>query len=123
VQNIWNIPIGFTDSAKRINAKNLRRGLKLWAKNLPYLKKQIQKVNDFIEFLDITEEMRSLTVEEWNLRDILKSYVISLLQNQRTYWKQRGKIKWIKLGNENKRFFHSKATINYRHDYIAMLKK
>jgi hypothetical protein len=41
VQSIWNIPVGFTDSAKRINAKfkNLRRGLKFWAKNLRCLKK------------------------------------------------------------------------------------
>jgi hypothetical protein len=40
VQNIWNIPIGFTDSAKKINAKlkNLRRGLKHWSKNVPCLK-------------------------------------------------------------------------------------
>jgi hypothetical protein len=83
VQSIWNIPVGFTDSAKRINAKfkNLRRGLKFWAKNLPCLKKQIQKVNDVIDFLDLAEEMRSLTIEEWNLRDILKSHFIALLQN------------------------------------------
>jgi hypothetical protein len=52
---------------------------------MPCLKKQIQKVNDVIDFLDLAEEMRSLTIEEWNLRDILKSHVIALLQNQRTY--------------------------------------
>jgi hypothetical protein len=27
----------------------------------------------------------------------------------------------VKLGNENTRFFHTKATINYRHNYISML--
>jgi hypothetical protein len=39
VQNAWNIPIGFTYSAKRINAKvkNVRRALKIWSKNLPCL--------------------------------------------------------------------------------------
>jgi hypothetical protein len=81
VQNIWNIPVGFSDSAKRIKAKfkNLRRGLKLWAKNLPCLKHQIQKTNDVIELLDIIEAMRSLSIDEWNLRDILKSHVITLL--------------------------------------------
>jgi hypothetical protein len=60
-------------------------------------------------------------LEEWNLRDLIKSHIISLLQNQRVYWKQRGKIKWVKLGNKNTRFFHSKATINYKHNYINML--
>jgi hypothetical protein len=87
VQSIWNIPVGFTDSAKKINAKlkNLRRGLKFWAKNLPCLKKEIQRINEVIDFLDLAEEMRSLTIEEWNLRDILKSHIIVLLQNQKTY--------------------------------------
>jgi hypothetical protein len=101
------------NSAKKINAKFkiLRRNLKNWAKNLPCLKNLIKKVNETIELLDIFEELRPLTLEEWNLRDLLKSHIISLLQNQRVYWKQRGKIKWVKLGNENTRFFHSKATI------------
>jgi hypothetical protein len=66
--------------------------------------------------------MRNLTVDEWNLRDTLKDHIITLLQNQKTYWKRRGKIKWVKLGNENTRFFHTKATINYRHNFISMLK-
>jgi hypothetical protein len=73
--------------------------------------------------LDIFEELRALDDIEWNLRDILKSHVLSLLQDQKAYWKQRGKIKWVKLGDANTRFFHTKANINYRHNYIAMLKE
>jgi hypothetical protein len=123
VQAVWNIPVDFSDSAKRVNGKfkNLRRSLKLWAKNLPCLKKLISKVNEVIGMLDIFEEMRPLSTEEWNMRDILKSHVLTLLHNQNVYWKQRGKIKWVKLGNENTKFFHTKATINYRHNYISML--
>jgi hypothetical protein len=34
---------------------------------------------------------------------------------------QRRKIKWVKLGNENTKFFHTKATINYRHNFISIL--
>jgi hypothetical protein len=37
------------------------------------------------------EEFRTLSLEEWNLRDILKDHIITLLQNQKAYWKQRGK--------------------------------
>jgi hypothetical protein len=123
VKKAWDSPIAPMNSAKRINAKFkiLRWNLKNWAKNLPCLKKLIKKVNETIELLDIFEELRPLTLEEWNLKDLLKSHIISLLENQRVYWKQRGKIKWVKLGNENTRFFHSKATINYRHNYISML--
>jgi hypothetical protein len=87
VQNCWNIPVGFADSAKRINAKfkNLRRGLKLWSKNLPCLQKNIGEVNSIIELLDTLEEFRTLSLVEWNLRDLLKTHVITLLQNQNTY--------------------------------------
>jgi hypothetical protein len=123
-QNAWAIPVGYSCSAKRINAKfkNLRRAISIWARNLPCLKKQIDQVNSVIEMLDIFEETRPLNSHEWNLRDLLKSFIITLLQNQKYYWKQRGKIKWVKLGDANTKFFHSKASISYRHNYISMLK-
>jgi hypothetical protein len=96
-------------------------GVKLWAKNLPCLKRTIAQVNEVIELLDNFEEFRALSTAEWNLRDILRSHVLELIQNQRIYWKQTGKIKWVKLGNENTKFFHTKATINFRQNHIATL--
>ena len=50
VQSAWNIPVGHTDHAKKINTKfkNVRRALKVWAKNLSRLKKQIAELNDCI---------------------------------------------------------------------------
>jgi hypothetical protein len=43
VQAAWQIPTEYSDAAKRINAmlKNVRRGLKLWSRNLHCLKKLI----------------------------------------------------------------------------------
>jgi hypothetical protein len=94
----------------------------LWAKNLPCLKLLIEKVNSIITLLDNLEEVRTLSLKEWNLRDILKNHIIVLLQNKKSYWNQRGKIKWVKLGDTNTKFFHNKATINYRHNYISVLR-
>jgi hypothetical protein len=107
-----------------VNAKlkNLRRGLKLWAKSLSSLKQQIEEINEVIKFLDILEEFRPLNIEEWCLRNLLKAHMLMLLKQQNTYWKQRGKIKWVKLGDENTKFFHTRATINFRHNHIAMIK-
>ena len=76
--------------------------------------------NEVITLIDIIEEIITLSVTEWNLRDTLKKHLITLLQNQKSYWQQRGKIKWVKLGDANTKFFHSKATINYRHNYISV---
>jgi hypothetical protein len=119
VQNAWNILVRFTNSAKRINAKfkNMRRTLKLWANSC--LKLLISNVKASIELLDTLEEFRRLTTEEAHLRSILTIHLITLLKNQRIYWRQRGKVKWVKFGDENTRFFHTKATISYRHNHIA----
>jgi hypothetical protein len=45
-----------------------------------------------------------------------------LLDQQREYWKQRGKIKWATLGDENTKKIHSTATISHNRNSIMMLK-
>jgi hypothetical protein len=122
VQNSWNILVGHSDSAKRINTK-LKKCKKhqIMGKESSLIKKSYFP-NVVIDLLDTFEGMRTLSLEEWNLIDMLKTHVIILLQNQKPYWKQRGKIKWVKLGDANTNFFHSKAATNFRHNYISMLK-
>jgi hypothetical protein len=90
VENAWNIPVGHDDSAKRINAKFkiLIRSIKLWARNFPCLKNLITEFNVVIELPDNFEEIRTLSLEEWTLRDILKNHVIILLQNHKAYWRK-----------------------------------
>jgi phage pi2 protein 07 len=50
---------------------------------LPCLRKLIDKVNSVITLLDNLEELITLSLEEWNRRDILKNHVITLLQNKK----------------------------------------
>lgn len=40
--------------------------------------------------------------------------MLSLLRQQRIYWKQRGTIKWVKFGDEGTNFFRANATIKSR---------
>lgn len=89
VASAWNIPVGFTDAAKSINAKfkNLRRALKNWAKDLSNLKKKIERLNDAIFLLDLFEEFKNLSNLEWNCRALLKEELLVLLKNQKNYWK------------------------------------
>jgi hypothetical protein len=58
---------------------------------------------------------------EWNFKKLLENKLIYLLQQQRAYWKQRGSIKWVTLGNAGTTFFHAHATIKYRSNYITQL--
>jgi hypothetical protein len=85
----WNLPTQQMDSAKSLSAKfkNLRRVFRAWKANLPNLAAAIRGTKETIQLLDIMEEVRDLTLEEWNFRGILLSHLDTLLHQQRVYWK------------------------------------
>jgi hypothetical protein len=71
--------------------------------------------------LDLVENQRDLTPRESAFRKALKIQLEGLLKQQLAYWKQRGKIKWVTLGDANSKFFHSIATVQKRKNHIASL--
>jgi hypothetical protein len=75
-----------------------------------------------LQFLDILEEFRDLSLEEWNFRALVHKKLKKLLENQRIYWMQRGGIKWVTLGDENTKFFYANATIRHNKNSIMSLK-
>lgn len=95
VQHGWSLPTHQTDKAKIVIAKfkNLRRVLKAWSAQISGLKKVMANVKLLLSFLDFLEEIRDLSLQEWNFREILANKLVSLLKQQRIYWKQRGTIK------------------------------
>jgi len=64
---------------------------------------------------------KDLTIVEWSFKHILEDKLLSLLRQQRIYWKQRGTIKWVKFGDEGSKFFHANATIRSRKNLITTL--
>lgn len=89
--------------------------------NISPLSCLIAKIKPIIDCLDILEEFRDLSVEEWNFREILSKQLISLINQQKIYWKQRGTIKWVKFGDGNTQFFHANATIKYTRNSTTSL--
>jgi hypothetical protein len=71
--NASNIPVLQSDKAKKIGAKfkNLRRILKFWQSQLSNLKVTTQNNKMLLLLLDLMEEHRDLSLEEWNLRKII----------------------------------------------------
>jgi hypothetical protein len=67
------------------------------------------------------EELRDLSMEEWNFKAILEDKLLDLLHQQKIYWKQRGTIKWVKFGDEGTKFFHANTTIRHRRNLITTL--
>jgi hypothetical protein len=123
LQNSWFEGTVSLDSAKSISTKfkNLREVLKTWKSGLPNLAAAISKSKELVQFLDVLEEARDLTLEEWNFRNIINEHLRKLLHQQRTYWKQRGTINWVKFGYECTAFFHANASIRHRKNFISSL--
>ncbi|KAG2656100.1 hypothetical protein PVAP13_1KG055054 [Panicum virgatum] len=123
VQGAWNVEVRSSSSATMVAAKfkNLRRALKRWSKGLSNFKIKIQNCNRVLEVLDKLEENRRLYLHEANFRNILKIHVSRLIRYKNTYWKQRYTSRWVVLGDENTKFFHSAATERYRINTISSL--
>jgi mannosylglycoprotein endo-beta-mannosidase len=119
----WNAPEHMSDLAKRITSKfkNLRRELKSWRSQLPNLAVAIKNIKSVLHFLDTLEVFRDLSLLEWNFRILISEKLISLLKQQKTYWQQRGKIRWVKEGDAGTKFFHSQATLRHRRNSIPVL--
>lgn len=74
-----------------------------------------------LNFLETVELYRDLSIPESNFRNIISGKLICLLKEQRTFWKQRSKIKWVKEGDAGTKFFHAHATIRNRKNSITVL--
>jgi hypothetical protein len=99
----WNLPCNQEDRAKKLGAKfkTLRKILRQWHSQISNLSKLIDNNKITLAFLDSLEEFKDLALEEWNFRKLVQENLGKLLDQQREYWKQRGKIKWATLGDEN----------------------
>jgi hypothetical protein len=124
VQHGWNVPTNQTDKAKIISAKfkNLRRVLKAWQSQMSNLKTNIANVKLTLSFLELLEECRDLSIQEWNFKEALIDKLISVLKQQKIYWKQRAAIKWVRFGDEGTKFFHANATLRHRKNLITLWK-
>jgi hypothetical protein len=119
----WYAPDHITDPAKAICAKfkHLRKSLKDWKKKLPNLALAIEKIKLVLHFLETLEVFRDLSLIEWNFRKLVSAKLVALLQQQKMYWKQRGKVRWVKEGDATTKYFHAHATIRHRINKITTL--
>jgi hypothetical protein len=108
---------------KKISAKmkNLRKWLRQWQASFVNLKTVIANVRQILLFLEIITNFRDLSLPEWNFHKTLETHLLTLLERQRIYWKQRGNLKWVQLGDAGTHFFHANATIKYRNKLINLL--
>jgi hypothetical protein len=74
-----------------------------------------------LSLLEVIEECGELSLIESRFKSLLIDHISYLLNKQRIYWKQRGNIKWVKLGDQDSKIFHANASIRKRRNIVSWL--
>lgn len=74
-----------------------------------------------IQHLDKKEADEGLTDDERKDRSHIKEEFIKITGHQEIYWRQKARLKWLKEGDNNTKFFHSFANGCRTNNHISAL--
>ncbi len=121
----WNCPTSIDEPARRFSRKidGVSGALKIWsAGQVAALRRHAEFCLLWMAWLDKAEEHRLLVPGEASLRVRLKVRYDELSLLEEVKWKQHSRVRWLKVGDANTRFFHLKASARRSRNFIAQLK-
>lgn len=121
----WQCPSTITDPFRRLDQflRNTARELQSWsAKYIGHIKSQLLIAREIILRLDQQQERRQLTEVEIELRKDMKHQCLGLASLERTIARQRSRIRELKEGDANTRYFHLKARGRRRKNYVVSVR-
>ncbi|EPS63383.1 hypothetical protein M569_11401 [Genlisea aurea] len=92
--------------------------LKWYQSKVGPIKSRLQKIATELDLL----ARQSITDDIKHCESALKEEQASLWKQEEMYWKQRGKIHWLRCGDRNTAFFHASASEKRTQNRIAGIK-
>jgi hypothetical protein len=134
-ENLWVKILGFTEVVKEswqqevpgssplnilsYKLQNTARALRGWSKKLfGNARMELSMANEIIQRLDVAQDTRQLSDEEFQLQKELKIRVLGLAAIERSC----SRLIWLKEGDACTRFFHLRANGRSRKNFIHCLK-
>lgn len=120
----WQQPVASPDAYVILSTKldRVARALKAWhSRNLSQMNRSLDVINELIFRLDKARDTRDLTPDEHRFRNNLKVRLLGISALQRSFWRQRARVLWIREGDACTKFFHMKASSRRRKNHIQSL--
>ncbi|XP_073355220.1 uncharacterized protein [Aegilops tauschii subsp. strangulata] len=124
VAAVWNAPGVHGCALARLDAKLKRaaRALRLWHKHhIGNTLLQLLMAQDTVLMLDHAQEDRQLEQDKLILRKELKSRILGLTVIERIKARQRARVREVRAGDANTKYFHINANGRRRKNFIASL--
>lgn len=124
VREAWGTQIHGADACRAMDIKlrTVAKALKSWsAKHVGSIRLQLAAARVVLYELDVARETRLLSQGELELRRDLKLNVLGLASLARTVARQRARIRYLREGDANTRFFHLQACHRRRKNYLASI--
>ncbi|KAH9732412.1 putative reverse transcriptase/RNA-dependent DNA polymerase [Citrus sinensis] len=109
--NSWESPV---QKFQRVAKRSLAH-LKIWSKE--EFEGRKKKQNELIDRLKMTKQEPLQAIDGEEIRK-LEDQISNMLVDEEVYWKQRSRADWLKEGDKNTKFFHSKASARRRKNKI-----
>ena len=109
---------------KRLHIKMARvaKGIKRWKKEkIGDTRMQLAIVKEVLLQLEAAQEHRLLTAMELHLCRRLKAHSTGLAAIEKSRIRQRARLTYIRCGDANTKFFHTRANASRRKNYIHCL--
>jgi hypothetical protein len=99
------------------------RALRAWSNKLfSGARMELHMANEIIQQLNLAQENKQLSTEEFWLRMGLKFRVLSVATIKRSRRRQASRLVWFKEGDACTRFFHLRANDQAKKNYIPWLR-